>query len=75
MLSKYNIIHMMDVAPRDSHGPLPERASALLKRRKFTSKAKFESSISCYGFKRLVPGAFNVGFIESTCTALPCRTA
>ena len=40
-------------------------------RRKLKLKAKFESSLSYYSFKRLDPGAFNVGFIGSTCTALP----
>jgi len=34
-------------------------------------KAEVESSISQFGFKRSVPGAFNLGFIGSTCTALP----
>jgi hypothetical protein len=34
-------------------------------------KAKLGSSLSYFSFKSLVPGAFNVGFIGSTCTALP----
>ena len=34
-------------------------------------KAKFESGSSHVSLKRLVPGAFNVGLIGSTCTALP----
>ena len=34
-------------------------------------KAKLDSSLSYYSFERLFPGAFNVGFIGSTCTALP----
>ena len=34
-------------------------------------KAKVESSSSYLGVKRLVSGAFNVGLIGSTCTALP----
>jgi hypothetical protein len=34
-------------------------------------KAKLESSTSHYGFKRLIPGGFNMDFIGSTCTALP----
>jgi hypothetical protein len=34
-------------------------------------KAKLESSSSNFSFKSLVQGAFNVGLIGSTCTALP----
>jgi len=34
-------------------------------------KAEVESSISCFGFQRLVPGDFNVVLMGSTCTALP----
>ena len=34
-------------------------------------EAKLESSLSYSSFKRLVPGALNVGLIGSTCTALP----
>jgi hypothetical protein len=34
-------------------------------------KAKFESGLSYFSFNRLIPGAFNVGLIGSTCTALP----
>jgi hypothetical protein len=34
-------------------------------------KAKFEGVSSYFGFKRSVPGAFNVGLKGSTCTALP----
>ena len=44
-----------------------------VQRRNLNSKAKFEGGSSCYGFKRSVPGAFNVGFIGSACTALPRR--
>jgi len=40
-------------------------------RRKLNLKAEVESSISQYSFKRLVPGGFSLGFIGSTCTALP----
>jgi hypothetical protein len=36
-------------------------------------RAKFESSMLQFSFKRLVPGGFNLGFIGSTCTALPGR--
>ena len=43
----------------------------VVQRRKLKLKAKVESGSSCFTFKRLVPGAFNVGFIGSTCTALP----
>ena len=42
-----------------------------LERRKLNLKATLESSISHFSFKRLVPGTFNLGFIGSTCTALP----
>jgi len=38
-------------------------------------KAKFESGSSHVSLKRLVPGAFNVGLIGSTCTALPDEEA
>jgi len=40
-------------------------------RRKLNLKAEVDSSISHFSFKRLVPGGFNLGFIGSTCTALP----
>ena len=33
--------------------------------------AKLKAIHPQVSFKRLVPGAFNVGFIGSTCTALP----
>jgi hypothetical protein len=33
--------------------------------------AKPESSLTHFSFKRLVPGAFNVGLTGSTCTTLP----
>ena len=36
-------------------------------------KAKFESNSSHVSLKCLVPGGFNMGFIESTCTAPPPR--
>jgi hypothetical protein len=35
----------------------------------FNLKAKLESGSSYFSFKRLVPGAFNVVLIVSTCTA------
>jgi len=34
-------------------------------------KAKYEACSSNVSFKSLLPGAFNVGFMGSTCTALP----
>jgi len=34
-------------------------------------KAKFESGPSYFSFRRLVPGAVNVGFTGSACTSLP----
>jgi len=34
-------------------------------------KAKFEGGSSCYSFKRLVPGSFNMGVIGSTYTTPP----
>ena len=40
-------------------------------RRKLKLKVKFESGLSHSGFKGSAPGAFNVGLIGSTCTALP----
>jgi hypothetical protein len=41
-------------------------AAASVERRKLNLKAKLKSSFSCSSFKRLVPGGFRVGFIEST---------
>jgi len=43
----------------------------MMKRRKLISKAQVESSIFHLNFKRLVPGGFNLGFIGTTCSALP----
>jgi len=43
----------------------------LMERRKLNLKAKFGSVFSYSSFQRLDSGAFNVGFIGSTCTALP----
>ena len=37
-------------------------------------KAKLESNLSYFSFRRLVPGAFNLVFMGWTCTTLP-RTA
>jgi hypothetical protein len=34
-------------------------------------KVKLESSLSNFSFRHLVPGAFNVGLIGSTCIAIP----
>ena len=42
-----------------------------LYRRYLKFKANIESGSSYFNFKSLVPGAFNMGFIGSTCTALP----
>ena len=42
-----------------------------MKRRKLILKAKVESGPSYLSFKSAGPGAFNTGFIGSTCTALP----
>jgi hypothetical protein len=47
------------------------RADPLMKRRILNLKANFKSSSSGFSFKRLFPGAFDVGLIGSTCTALP----
>ena len=47
------------------------RGSTRLKRRKKNLIAKFQSASLYYSFKRLVPGAFNMGLIGSTCTGLP----
>ena len=44
-----------------------------MQRRTLKLKAKLESSLSHFSFKRLDPGAFKVCFIGSTCTALPMR--
>jgi hypothetical protein len=46
-----------------------------LQRRKLNLKAKLESSLQCFSFNRLVPDAFNVGLIGSTCTAIPSAAA
>jgi len=45
---------------------------ALLYRRKLNWKANVEGSSTCYSVQRVVPGAFNMGFKRSTCTAQPC---
>jgi hypothetical protein len=42
-----------------------------VQRRKLKLKASIESGSSYCSFKSLVPGAFNMGLIGSTCTALP----
>jgi hypothetical protein len=34
-------------------------------------ESKFESSLPYFSCKRLIPGGLNLGFIGSTCTALP----
>ena len=44
---------------------------SLVWRRKLKPKAKLESSLSYFSYKRLDPGGFNLGLIGSTCTALP----
>jgi len=44
-------------------------------RHKLYLKGKLQSSSSYCSFKRLVPGAFNMGLIGSTCTALPRATS
>jgi len=41
----------------------------LLERRKLNLKARLESRLSYVSIKRSVPGAFNLNFIGSTCTA------
>jgi hypothetical protein len=46
-------------------------SSTVMQRRKLKLKATVESSLPYYSLKRLVTGAFNVGLIGSTCTALP----
>ena len=46
-----------------------------LKRRKLKLTATFESRSSNVSFKRSHPGAFNLGLIGSTCTALPSCAA
>jgi len=46
--------------------------NSVLYRRKLNLKAEVESSMSHLSFKRLVPGGSDLGFIRSTCTALPC---
>jgi len=43
----------------------------LVVRRKLKLKAKFESGQSYLSVKSNDPGAFNMGFIGSTCTGLP----
>jgi len=47
---------------------------AEVERRKLKLKAKFESNLSYCSFKCLVPGAFNMGLIGSTCPAPPKDT-
>ena len=50
------------------------RAVPVVQRRKLNLKATFESCLSYFSFKSLIPGAFNVGLIGSSCTALPWLT-
>jgi len=49
----------------------PKPCHPELQRRKLKLKPRLECSLSQFSFKRLVPGAFNVGVMRSTCTALP----
>jgi hypothetical protein len=49
------------------------RFSPAVQWRKMKLKVKLEGSLSHFSFKRLAPGPFNMGFIGSTCTALPRR--
>jgi len=44
----------------------------MLKRRKLRLNAKVDRRSSQFNFKCLVPGAFHLYFIGSTCTASPC---
>ena len=50
---------------------MPRAAASVVLRRKLKLKATFESNSSDFRFKRRVPGAFSVGLIGSTCTAIP----
>jgi len=49
----------------------PREYPTSVKRRNLNLKAKVESGSSYFSFRCLVPGAFNMGLIGSTCTALP----
>ena len=44
-----------------------------MERRRLNLKPKIESSLLHFSFKSLVPGGFDMGFIGSTCSALPRR--
>jgi len=61
--------------PRHRRGHRRRRASCTLLHQDVAAqverRSKFESSFSYFGFRRSVPGAFNVGLIGSTYTALP----
>jgi hypothetical protein len=53
---------------------MPPSDSTMVYRRNLNLKAKFQSSLSYFSLKRLVPSAFEVGLIGSTCTvSLSCR--
>jgi len=49
-------------------------ATLMVYRRKLNLDARYKGGSSYYSFKRLAPGAFNLGLTGSTCTALPWRT-
>jgi hypothetical protein len=64
----------------DECKPLPHRLvhhregpAAVVSRRMLKLKATFEGGLSYFSFKRLVPGAFNVVLIGSSCAAVPWR--
>jgi len=46
-------------------------AASFTYRRNLNLKPEVQTSTSHLSFKRSVPGAFNMGLIGSTCTALP----
>jgi len=73
---RHVVVHLVVVARLGGDGV---RQLPFQQRRELTLKANLEGDSTYNIFKRLVPGAFNMGFIGPTCTARPlsstCPTA
>jgi hypothetical protein len=63
------------VSRSSDHQAADGARAPIVQRRKLNLKAIFKSTLSYSSFKRLVPGAVNLDFIGSTCTASPLRSA
>ena len=57
-----------------AHSVHPEQHALWMKWCKLDLQAEVERSMSHFSFKRSVPGGFNLGFMDSTCTASPGMT-